>query len=208
MPRILITAFEPYERWAKNASWLTLIEFTKTLDTRIPITTRLYPVDFVRVRRRLEIDLAGNFDYAIHLGQAPGTAAIQLEAIGLNVGPSDDDANGFLRPLEEQGPLAYGTSLPLGQWREVLREAGIPATLSYHAGTYLCNATLYLSRHLSQQRGLPTQAMFMHVPLDPSQTANDSEPSASLPADISARALGLIVEQMVKQSQLRDLELA
>jgi pyroglutamyl-peptidase len=208
MPSILITAFEPYERWAKNASWLTLVEFTRTLDTRIPITTRLYPVDFVRVRQRLEIDLAGNFDYAIHLGQAPGTAAIQLEAIGLNVGPAEDDADGFLRPLDERGPLAYGTSLPLGQWRGVLREAGIPATVSYHAGTYLCNATLYLSRHLSRQRGLPTQAMFMHVPIDPSQVARDSEPLPSLPADISARAVGLIVQQMFKQSQLRDLELA
>ena len=70
MPRILVTAFEPYDRWAENSSWLTLVEFTKELDPRARITTRRYPVDLFELRQRLTSDLAADYDYAIHLGQA------------------------------------------------------------------------------------------------------------------------------------------
>ena len=29
MPRVLLTAFEPYDEWKTNASWLALVELTK-----------------------------------------------------------------------------------------------------------------------------------------------------------------------------------
>ena len=49
--KIFITAFEPYDDWMENSSWLALIEFTKTMRDDAQIMTRRYPVDFDRVRR-------------------------------------------------------------------------------------------------------------------------------------------------------------
>ena len=74
MATVLLTAFEPYDRWTTNASWLALMELVKDLPKAPAITTRLYPVEFQEVRRRLREDLQSNYDVALHLGQAPGSA--------------------------------------------------------------------------------------------------------------------------------------
>src|ERR1700749_2502012 len=92
MTRVLVTAFEPYDRWKTNASWLALVHLTQDLPSEPAITTRLYPVDFAVVRRKLSEDLEGNYDYAIHLGQAPGSGRIQLESVGINVGGSSSQS--------------------------------------------------------------------------------------------------------------------
>jgi pyroglutamyl-peptidase len=206
MPRILVTAFEPYDRWPENSSWLTLVEFTKQLDDLAKITTRLYPVDFEIVRQRLENDLAADYDCALHLGQAPGSASVRLEAIGLNLGGDASESPRTLHPLVADGPVAYRSVLPLGRWAAMLRESGIPASVSYHAGTFLCNATLYVSHYLAEKRGLKTQSTFLHLPLDIRQAARESETIPALPASVSAKAVRLIVAEIVKRQQPRDLE--
>src|SRR5258707_10929703 len=99
MSRVLLTAFEPYDRWKANASWLALVEVTRHLPERPHITTRLYPVDFSEMKQRLANDLSEKFDFALHLGQAPGSSRIQLEAIGLNIGGSSSQSPDQYRPL-------------------------------------------------------------------------------------------------------------
>ncbi|MCE9553465.1 MAG: hypothetical protein K8T91_08835 [Planctomycetes bacterium] len=67
--RVLITAFEPFGSWTTNASWLALVELTRDLPSDPQVTTRLYPVDFAKVRDRLTQDLAQNYDVAIRRGR-------------------------------------------------------------------------------------------------------------------------------------------
>ncbi len=197
MPRVLLTAFEPYDRWKANASWLVLVQLTQELPGQPQLVTRLYPVDFSEMKERLATDLAANFDYALHLGQAPGSSRIQLEAIGLNVGGSSSQSPDQYRPLLDDGPVAYRTALPLADWAVKLRRAGIPAQVSFHAGTYLCNATLYWSHYLAERMSLATQSAFIHVPLDVSQVVNEPHGTASLPASFSAQAVRLILDELV-----------
>jgi pyroglutamyl-peptidase len=144
-------------------------------------------------------DLADDFDFALHLGQAPDSGRIQLEAVGLNIGGSSSQSPDQFQPLVNDGPVAYRSSLPLGDWARKLRRAGVPAQVSYHAGTYLCNATLYLSCHLAAQMRLRTQAAFIHLPLDPAQVASQAQDMASLPASTSAAALRLILEELSRE---------
>ena len=92
--------------------------------------------------------------------------------------------------------MAYRSSLPLADWAVKLRRAGVPAQVSYHAGTYLCNATLYWSHWLAERMALKTQSAFIHVPLDVSQVVNEPHGAASLPATISGHAIGLILEEL------------
>jgi len=193
MPSVLLTAFDPYERWTTNASWSALVELTRDLPKSPQVTTRRYPVDFAALPERLEQDLRGDYDYVLHLGQAPGSARIQLEAVGLNVGRTrQDDLAAF--PLTADGPLAYRSTLPLNEWCAKLRAAGIPSEVSFHAGTYLCNAALYLSHYYSERMGLNTQAAFIHLPLDTSQVTGEQQGMASLPAALSAAAIRIVLE--------------
>jgi len=193
MTSVLITAFEPYDRWKANASWLALVRLTQSLPEQPAITTRLYPVDFAAVKEKLANDLRANYDYALHLGQAPGSTRIQLESIAINVGGSSTQSPDQYRPLVAGGPIAYRSPLPLGDWSVRLRDASIPTQVSYHAGTYLCNATLYFSCYLAERMALKTQAAFIHLPLDPSQTSEQAQDLASLSSATSAEALKMIL---------------
>ena len=205
MPSILITAFEPYDVWTENSSWLALVEFSKELPSSVRVVTRLYPVNLPVVRERLARDLAEDFDYALHVGQAPGAAAIRLEAFGINIGGSSKEPPEACQPLVADGPAAYRSALPLAKWARKLRESGIPATVSYHAGTYLCNAVLYLSQHLARQQRLRTQSTFLHLPLALSQTSNVTKEIAALPTKMAAAAIHLIVSDLATRG-LPDAE--
>ncbi|MCA9101511.1 MAG: hypothetical protein KDA63_10190 [Planctomycetales bacterium] len=228
MTRVLVTAFEPYGRWRENASWLCLVELTRQLPVLPELTTRRYPVDFAEVRRCLEADLAENYDFAIHLGQSTGGARLGLEAFAINAGIDRDDraagnsasdppelttnavttaatsVRGAWQPraqmLDATGPAAYQTSLPLDDWCDLLNTRGIPARVSHHAGTYLCNATLYLSHLIAERSGLKTQSAFIHLPLATSQVAAGEADAASLPAELAADGVRHIIEEMHRLS--------
>ena len=195
MTRVLVTAYEPYDRWPENASWLALVELTQALPSEPEVVTRRYPVDFDEVRTRLERDHQQvHFDFAIHMGQAPGYGRLHLEAVGLNIGI--DRAKGIDSfPLSVEGPEAYRSVLPLEDWSDLLNDAGIPSHVSYHAGTYLCNAALYWSHHFAAQQGRGTRAVFLHLPLDVTQAAAEPHDCPSLAASESARAVRLLLEQ-------------
>lgn len=196
MASVLVTAFEPYDDWPTNASWLTLVELTKNLPDEPVITTRRYCVDFDKVRTQLAKDLADGYDFAIHLGQSPPDALITLETIGINVRGERDQPPEQFGPLVADGPTAYHTQLPVRELTERLRNAGLPARVSYHAGEYLCNATLYLSHHLAIQLGVDTKSLFIHLPLDPSQLKPTMCRQATLPVTTGARALRLILQEL------------
>jgi len=208
MPSIFITAFEPYDQWAENSSWLTLVEYTKRMEREARVTTRLYPVDYQAVRHRLEMDLDADYDFALHLGQLPGAASIHLESVAVNVGRESRGAADDFEPLVLDGPVAYRSALPLGPWADMLREAGIPATVSYHAGTLLCNATMYLTHYFVEKKKLRTQTAFVHVPLDTEQAAHEQKELPALPARACASALRMIIADLVKQERSRGLKRA
>lgn len=192
--RILITAFEPFGKWPENASALCLEKLLPLLPADYEVTTRVYPVEFSAARPLLEADLLQNFELAIHLGQAQNTARIRLEAVGLNVGTVPGRPESDMFGLVANGPAAYQSVLPLTRWAEKLRQEGIPAYVSYHAGTYLCNATLYWAHHfLALNPQLTTPVCFIHVPLDISQVAGLPDDYLTLPSQMTASAVARLI---------------
>lgn len=197
MASALLTAFEPYDRWTDNASWLALVELTRATLPDLRVVTRLYPVDFESVRGRLAEDLAANYDYVLHLGQAPGISRVHLEAIGINVGGHSTQTPDEFQPLVVEGPPAYRSTLPLAAWSQKIRAAGVPCQVSYHAGTYLCNAVLYLTHHLAATRGFKSQAAFIHLPLAPEQVLGERQDWPTMPSASAAAAIRCILEGIV-----------
>ncbi len=152
------------------------------------------------MRDRLAQDLAANFDLALHLGQAPGAARVRLESVGLNVRAEPDALPDQYSALSEGAPVAYRSTLPLAAWSSRLRDAGIPAQVSHHAGTYLCNATLYWSLHLAKEMGLRTEATFVHLPLETSQVLVSRPDRPSMPASQMAAALRLLLAEFTARA--------
>lgn len=194
--RVLLTAFEAYDDWKENSSWLTLVEFLKNSPQHLDLVTRLYPVKLQSLRERLVDDLQDEFDVVLHLGQSPGSTAIKLESIAINVAGCVGEKGEELPALVQDGPLAFRTKLPVGEWASALKENEIPAVVSYHAGTFLCNATMYLTHYYSMDRDQPPQVGFVHLPLATEQVANTQPHSPSLPKSMMTKALTVLLEQL------------
>ncbi len=187
--RVLLTAFEPYDRWPDNSSWLALIELTRWHDGPIELVTRRYPVELGRMSEKLRTDLQEDYDFALHCGQAPGASQLRLEAVGLNLRTDGSE-------ILSGAPAAYRSPLPLAAAAARIREAGIPATVSNHAGTYLCNAALFLSQHYIRSFGMRTSSSFVHMPLSPAQVARENSDSPSMSTPMVSAALAILIQQL------------
>ena len=69
-----------------------------------------------------------------------------------------------------------------------ITEQGIPAALSYSAGTYVCNCVLYHALHLLKTEGWKGQAAFIHVPFETAQVEKRPE-MPSMPLETMVCAL-------------------
>lgn len=197
MVKILVTAFEPYEVWSENASWLVLMEYLRTRPADTRITTRRYPVDFDLLKSRLRQDLEKGFDVVLHLGQAPGSSHIRLEALAVNVAGRTETGGTDLPPLIAGGAVAYRSHLPLAYWSQHLQQLGIPTQISYHAGTFLCNAAMYLSHVWQHELGRPDAVGFVHLPLLPSQVVSDGRGMPSMALNLQVQALEWILQDLL-----------
>ena len=196
--RILLTAFEPYAEWPENSSWLALVELLKNRPSSVDLITRRYPVDLPKLRERLDQDLQHPLDAVIHLGQAPGSPAIRLEALAVNSVGCITDQGKELPTLVESGPVAFRSGMPLGRFKQTLGDARIPAEVSYHAGTFLCNAVMYLTHLRFYQQQVHTPVAFIHLPLATEQVVAQGRSMPSLPAQTLAQAVRLAIEEVVR----------
>ena len=194
--RILITAFEPYGRWETNASQLAATEFLSRYAGPADLIVRHYPVRFEGLPGQLAADLA-DVDAALLTGQSSRASAIELEAVALNVRTEHDDSPGPFHRLSSTGPLALASPVALDSWLQALSAVDIPAEISHHAGTFLCNAAYYLALagQIEQARHQPVA--FVHIPLTPAQVPPPQPPGVPLPTSISAQALDILVAELV-----------
>lgn len=179
---------------------MALVELLRVRPPSANLVTRRYPVDFSRMQTMLMKDLALGFDAVLHLGQAPGSAIVRLEAIAINAGGAIVENGRGMDRLVSDGPEAYRSHMPLERWNQLLQQQSIPAQISYHAGTYLCNAIMYLSHHWAQhhflQQQTPIRVGFVHLPLATEQVAGSTQALPSLPVSTLAQALGTILEDL------------
>lgn len=203
--KILLTAFEPYEQWPENASWLTLVRMLQERPPYAGLITRRYPVDWDETRRRLYADLASGFDVVLHLGQCPGAAEIRLEALAVNAAGRPGQDTWDLPSLVPGGPEAYRSRLPLERWQKLLTQHDLPSAVSYHAGTFLCNAALYWSHHWLAERGTPGRVGFVHLPLTTQQRLGATESLPCMPLELLVRAVSVILDDLIEHVPAGEL---
>jgi pyroglutamyl-peptidase len=173
---VLVTGFEPFGSHSRNPAF----EAMQVLDGRtvagVQVVGRALPVSMARLRPALaDILDSGEFAAIISLGLHPHAAAIHIERGAVNVADFDIADNDGLSLKDAEvtagGPAARLSTLPLRAIEHGLLTAGIPAQLSASAGTYLCNACLYLCLEAVAAHGRPPLCGFLHLPSTPELVA-------------------------------------
>ena len=147
MPTILVTGFQPFGGEKINPAWEAIrvlpdsIVGSKVVKLQIPVVFGV-GADVVSTA----IDHI-NPDIVLCVGQAGGRAKITPEFVGINYRdariPDNDGNQPHAQRIVEDGPDAYFATLPVRAMTEAMNESGIPAALSYTAGTYVCNDVMY-----------------------------------------------------------------
>ena len=148
---LLITGFAPFGRETVNPSY----EAVKLLPDHIggiKITKAEMPVSFAASGPALKAAMARHRpDAVLCVGQAGGYSKLALERVAINLQDAsladNDGAQPVDQPVVPHGPAAYFSTLPVKKMAAALQEGGIPAFLSYSAGTYVCNHLLYTLLH-------------------------------------------------------------
>ncbi|MDR4432735.1 pyroglutamyl-peptidase I [Bacillus tequilensis] len=190
--KVLITGFDPFDKETVNPSWeaakrLNGFETNEGIVAAEQIPT-VFRTALDTLRQAIQTHQP---DIVICVGQAGGRMQITPERVAINLADARIPDNEGQQPIDEEispgGPAAYWTGLPVKRMTEKMKENGIPAAVSYTAGTFVCNYLFYgLMDHIS--RTSPhIRGGFIHIPFIPEQTIDKTAPSLSL--DTIVRAL-------------------
>ncbi|KLU59429.1 pyrrolidone-carboxylate peptidase [Peptococcaceae bacterium CEB3] len=137
----------------------------------------------------------------ICVGQAGGRPDITVERIGINVDDARIPDNAEQQPVDvpvvRGGPAACWATLPIKGIVGALRTAGIPASVSNSAGTFVCNHVLYGLLHYLAQEGHLIPAGFIHIPYLPEQGCKNPGQPTMCQATV-VRALELAAAETVR----------
>jgi pyroglutamyl-peptidase len=110
-------------------------------------------------------------------------------------------------PVVREAPAAYFSTLPIKAIVRQLRAAGVPASVSNSAGTFVCNHVFYALMHRLATRPELASARggFVHLPCLPEQASRlPGTPSMALATQVEGlRTLirtALTVEQDVRET--------
>lgn len=196
--KILFTGFDPFGGDKINPSW----EAVKLLPDTIggaQIAKLHLPVGYSTVRPLLhDAIVAEQPDVVVCVGQAGGRATITPEMVAVNImDASIADNEGVLctgEPVVSAGPAAYFATLPVKRMVKAMQQAAVPASVSYTAGTYVCNSTMYHLMDMIAAEFPGVRGGFVHIPFLCEQTVGRSASMASLPLETMVKGLTAIAE--------------
>ena len=195
MKQLLITGFDPFGRASVNPAREAVMALPDTVGdyalTKLEIPT-VFGLAAETVLRAAEALCP---DVILCVGQAGGRAAITPEVVAINLREASipDNAGNQPKnmPVVENAPAAYFSTLPVRAMAEGVKAAGIPCSLSYSAGVFVCNDLLYTLLHHFD--GTDTRVGFVHIPYLPEQAG---EGVASLPLEDAVRGLTAAIQAL------------
>lgn len=189
MSRVLLTGFEPFDGERVNPSWeaVALLRDRQPLPG-VDLRAALLPCAFgTSVAALREAIREHQPSLVISVGQAGGRFGITPERVAINLDdariPDNEGTQPVDVPVVDGGPAAYFTGLPIKAAVAAMRAAGVPATVSYTAGTFVCNHVFYGLMHLIATESPELRGGFVHVPYAPEQLADAPSMSVSTIAD-------------------------
>lgn len=191
METLLLMGFEPFDHDVVNPSWEAVRQLDGLqLTDNVRIAARRLPCAFATAPEAL-IELIEELHPAmvIATGLGPGRSDISIERVAINVNDARIPDNLGAQPIDtavvEGGPAAYFSTLPIKSMVRAVREAGIAASVSQTAGTFVCNQVFYRLQHALA--GSEVRSGFIHVPGLP----ESGQPSMALPTVVEGLRLAV-----------------
>lgn len=206
-PVALIAGFEPFAGLPSSPASAVLPHLDGRTVAGYRLVAQQVPVSMNRLRDSFE-DLIAEHRPAlvIALGLARGASVVRVEAMAVNAAAftvaDNDGAQAGGGPIEPDGPAGRAATWDAAAVAAAIAAAGIPARVSWHAGTHLCNFALYSLVGLLEQSGARVPCGFLHLPFLPEQVvwlmrrhvedtgaalgASQDEPSMSLENQLAA----------------------
>lgn len=182
---ILLSGFGPFGGATTNPA----MEIVTALDGLeiggCRIVTCILPVErfasIAMLRKAIETHSP---DTIVSLGVTVGRAAISIEKVAINFDdfriPDNAGNQPTGEPIDAHGADAHFTTLPINRMRKAIVETGIPAEISFSAGTYVCNHTMYGALAVAANMPAKPRAGFVHIPQATESVIDASKPSLSL----------------------------
>ncbi|MFJ1766551.1 pyroglutamyl-peptidase I [Amycolatopsis sp. NPDC088138] len=203
MARVLMTGFAPFGGETVNPSWQAVQVLRGRRDDVAAVEL---PCEFAASLPALRRAIAEHRpSLVVCVGQAGGRAEVTPERVAINLVDARIPDNAGARPVDvpvvEDGPAAYFTTLPVKACVEAIRAAGVPASVSHTAGTYVCNQVFYGLMHLLATDFPEVRGGFVHVPFSPEQVAASGKAAPSLGVDRIADALEALADTASKVTE-------
>ncbi|KUJ65490.1 Pyrrolidone-carboxylate peptidase [Streptomyces albus subsp. albus] len=187
MTRVLLTGFEPFGGERTNPSWRAVRAAAARPLPGLSWATAELPCVYRTAIPALTAAVAATEpDLVLCVGQAGGRPDVTVERFAVNLDdariPDNAGAQPIDRPVVPGGPAGYFAALPVKACVAAARAAGVPASVSHSAGTFLCNHVFYGLMHLAATERPGLRGGFVHVPYAPDQVTDRGMPSLPVPA--------------------------
>jgi len=164
---IYITGFTTFFNFSVNPSESIVNELNQTTIQNYSIVGRVLPVDFIEAPLLIQEDIR-NLDPSLILclGLDPNCNSITLETLSINL-KIDASANHPLQTFQKikrGGLFCIPTRLDIKDMFVDLKNNDIPASISFSAGLYVCNAVFYETLLCLSETNIKTPMGFIHVP--------------------------------------------
>ncbi len=207
--KALVTGFDAFGGEAVNPSSLAVGKLKKRIGGIVVHTAQL-PTSYAQSAKVLLAAIEKTRpDIVLCVGQAGGRSELCLERVAINVQDArirdNDGKQPIDKPVVKDGPAAHFTTLPIKACVAEMRKAGLPASVSNTAGTFVCNHIFYALMDIAAGHPIPMRGGFLHIPYVPEQAARlGGAPSMAL-ADI-VRGIEIILE--VSAARISDVHTA
>lgn len=170
--RILLTGFGPFPGVTDNPSARlveTLAGASRIAPADCELHAQVLPTEW-GVVGTLVPHLLNSLQphVTIHFGVSRLARSLCIERSAYNRIVPRVDAAGVLparRKIHIDGPARLDSFVHAARLAATLRESGLPANSSAHAGSYLCNFLYYHSLSWAMSHGTDARVIFVHIPL-------------------------------------------
>lgn len=208
--KVLITGFTPFGGEDINPAYEAVKGLEDIINGAQIIKKEISTVFHKSIEELDKLIEVENPDIVICVGQAGGRYDITLERVAINIDDAriaDNDGN---QPIDEKiyanGENAYFTSLPIKAMVQIMREEGIPASISNTAGTFVCNHLMYGLLYLIHNKYNSIRGGFIHVPYSTQQVISKGNVASMSIEDITKGLNFAIIAALENKFDIKSVE--
>lgn len=203
--KVLITGFDPFGGATVNPAYEAVKLLPDTISGADIVKLEI-PTVFKKEGMVLEKGIEEHHpSIVICVGQAGGRSGITVEKVALNLMEASIPDNEGCQPVDEpvhaDGETAYFAKLPVKAMVQNMKNHGIPARISYTAGTFVCNDVMYRLLYLIDKKYPQMRGGFIHVPFLPEQVLELPDGTPSMSAEMIAKSLEYGIQAAVENKE-------